>query len=41
MYQEEIPPAVTLKSEHSALSEMTMDKPISDEKFSCISPVSG
>ena len=39
MYQEETPPAVTLKSDHSSI-EMTMDKLISDKQFSCIYPVS-
>ena len=38
MYQEETPPAVTLKSDHSSI-EMTMDKLISDKQFSCIYPV--
>lgn len=40
MYQEETPPAVTLKSDHSALFEMTMDKPISDMQFSYTNLVS-
>lgn len=41
MYQEEAPPAVTLKSDHLVLFEMTMDKPISDRQFSYIHVGSG
>lgn len=41
MYQEETPPAVTLKSDYSALFEMTMYKPISDSQFCYIYLVSG
>lgn len=37
MYQEETLPAVTLKSDYSALFEMTMDKPINDSQFSYLS----
>lgn len=41
MYQEETPPAVTLKSDYSALLEMTIYKLISDRQFFYIYLVSG